>query len=519
MAIRLHILLFLLVSQLSWGQQVPDFLQRNISIKVENLLFPDVLDSIGKHGGFYFSYPSKLIDTKAKVSLNTKQQTVQQILSKLFPDNIHFKSKAKQVILYCTEDSVSKDTLRNFVQLRGKVIDRRNGKSIPYVNIVIKNHLKGTITNSEGNYRFVVEPNHLNDTIIFSCLGYNRIEYAISELTSTEKTIFLETSMVQIPEIKVTYVNPEDVVRKCIDRIDSNYNNQSVLLHSFFREMVMVDHHYSEVSEAIIEILKKPIKSPIYSDALRVIKGRRSPFVTPHKYVNFKLMGGPYYTNQVDLVKNPQTFLQKETMPFYQYTFDQIIMYNDRPTYTIKFTPIDSSFHPLFKGEMYIDSYSYALVYSSFEMTRYSMRKMRNSFIRKETRNVKARPVKIGYTVSYLPLNGKWFLNTVKGDLKFRVRSRNKLFSSLFNAQTELLVTKRDFSVSYPFHRKETFKSRHLLTEVLMQKEKSFWSGFNIIEPHSDLSKALQKFQKSLANSNGQTFQPFVLPPIKNIKN
>ncbi|MCL3780277.1 hypothetical protein EMN47_07710 [Prolixibacteraceae bacterium JC049] len=518
MIARWQILILVLLCQFGWAQQTPDFLQRNISLKVDTLSLPSVLDSIGKQGGFYFSYSSKLVDAEAKVTMNAQRQAVQQVLERLFPDNVRFKSKAKQVILYCVEDSIKEKIAPEMIQLEGKVIDRRNGKPIPYVNIVIKNHLKGTITNVDGNYLFKIEPIHANDTIIYSCLGYERLEYPVSELANANKTIFLQTSMVQIPEIKVTYVDPEDVIRKCIDRIDSNYNNESVLLHSFFREMILVDHRYTGLSEAIIEILKRPVRTSINADALKVVKGRQSPFVKPHKYVNFKLMGSPYYMNQIDLVKNPQTFLQKETMPYYKYTFEEMVMHNDRPAYVIKFTPFDAAFYPLFKGKMYIDSYSYALVYATFEMNRYSMRQMKNSFIRKETRNVRARPVGISYTVSYVPMKGKWFLNTVKGDLKFRVRSRNKLFSSLFNAQTELLVTKRDFSVTHPFHRREAFRSRHILTEVLLEKDKGFWHSHNIIEPHSDLNEALDKFQKSIKKSPTEKamFQPFILHRLEN---
>ncbi len=58
------------------------------------------------------------------------------------------------------------------------VIKNYNKKELPYVNIVVRNKHKGTISNEKGYFAFFVNK---NDTIIFSSIGYKKSKYIIPD--------------------------------------------------------------------------------------------------------------------------------------------------------------------------------------------------------------------------------------------------------------------------------------------------------------------------------------------------
>lgn len=56
------------------------------------------------------------------------------------------------------------------VQLTGRIRDELL-QPIPYSHIFIMNNMRGTITDNQGKFSIVTE---INDTVMFSCLGYKR---------------------------------------------------------------------------------------------------------------------------------------------------------------------------------------------------------------------------------------------------------------------------------------------------------------------------------------------------------
>ncbi len=75
---------------------------------------------------------------------------------------------------------VSPDTL-DYIQFAGKVVtEDADGKiaPLPYTNVYIKNTSRGTSSESDGFFSFVAKE---GDTIIFSQIGYQSVEYVIPD--------------------------------------------------------------------------------------------------------------------------------------------------------------------------------------------------------------------------------------------------------------------------------------------------------------------------------------------------
>ncbi len=86
--------------------------------------------------------------------------------------------------------------------LRGRVTDRETGAPIPYVNIIIKNTISGTITDTSGVYKLAY-PNS-NDTLVFSAIGFYAVEKVIPRTHLPSLDVHLQAETFDISEIEVT---------------------------------------------------------------------------------------------------------------------------------------------------------------------------------------------------------------------------------------------------------------------------------------------------------------------------
>jgi hypothetical protein len=86
---------------------------------------------------------------------------------------------------------------------RNRVIDKSN-QGIPYVNIYLQNRQVGMITDSMGYFSInqTLIDNNINDTIVFSSLGYKIIKESIKDIKEGNNIILSENS-ITIPELLV----------------------------------------------------------------------------------------------------------------------------------------------------------------------------------------------------------------------------------------------------------------------------------------------------------------------------
>jgi hypothetical protein len=90
--------------------------------------------------------------------------------------------------------------------IKGIVVDSATFTPLPYVSVQIKNKSRGTSTDTQGNFSILALR---QDTLIFSLLGYERLEYPLldyeasvirmAERATTLKTITINESRVDNP--------------------------------------------------------------------------------------------------------------------------------------------------------------------------------------------------------------------------------------------------------------------------------------------------------------------------------
>jgi hypothetical protein len=121
------------------------FLQKPVTLSIANKRLAEVLKAIGKQGGFYFSYNSKVIPGDKIVSITVVQQTVKETLDRLLGGTCTYKETAGHIILQQAGEK--------WYTLSGYVLDATTGMAITDASVYERHQLVAALTDQEGYFR------------------------------------------------------------------------------------------------------------------------------------------------------------------------------------------------------------------------------------------------------------------------------------------------------------------------------------------------------------------------------
>jgi hypothetical protein len=135
--------------------------------------------------------------------------------------------------------------------LSGNVTDNETGEPIPYVNIIIKNTLTGTTTDTTGVYKLNY-PNS-NDTLIFSAIGFYPVEKIIPRTYLPSLSVQLQAETFDISEVEV---KPDDgPMRQLFHNIqeNKNKNNPAQFSKYSYRKYTKWEYQINNVKDKMIQ--------------------------------------------------------------------------------------------------------------------------------------------------------------------------------------------------------------------------------------------------------------------------
>lgn len=496
--------ILLLATIISFGiRQQDSVLNRVISVRAEKIPIASVLRLISSEQDIYFSYDASLVNTEREISLRAENRTLSEILKIIFPHGeFRFIQKEDYIIITTLEDNheiFEEDEVgkpEEIITLTGSVLDYVTREPLAYVSVAVQNIAIGTITNLDGEFILKLPIEYASDSLIFSFVGYQLATRAIQNF-KPDGIIHLHSVSIRIREVKVKAVSVEELLDEVRHRIGSNYPTSNRLLTGFYRETIRQDNDYISITEAVLEVLKSPYLSDFREDKVRLLKARKSPDIRPFHWVNFKLQGGPYTITKLDAVKTMETFIDKEFQHLYRYNISDVIWYKEHPVFVVSFRPVKNISFPLFKGEMYIDRESYAILFARFSLDNYGLGIAEQSLIRRKPKGFKVKPLNVDYQVDYRMHENQWFLHSAKAYVSFRVRSREDRVNSVFESVSELLVTDIKDTDLKRFPGRDLFTINDIFAEMNVDYDENFWGNYNIIKPDEDLQNAIRGFLPS----------------------
>jgi hypothetical protein len=469
-------------------------LDREINLSQTTGEIDQLLNEISRKGKFSFTYTSQ-IQVHKMASVMLKRQLVRNHLADIFRyDSIQFVEKNNKVLLIPLHRKIY--PVANYHLIKGLVIDGRTRKPLPYSNIFLINKSTGTISNTNGRFELKITPADFKDTLGVSYIGYKFLKLPIEVMDTNLLIIRLSTEKVQIKEIIVKPLDPIYILTKAIEKIPINYDRKPAVFTGFFRETTQQDEKNVSLSEAVITIFKEPYTSKRL-DQIKLFKGRKGINTDEKEYIDFVVQGGLYNTLQLDIVKNLPNFLDPDYFALYQYNIEKIITHFERPTYVISFDQREGVRYPCYRGRLYVDVESMAVIGASFGLSDKSMNYATGMYVRKTPKKVRVRPTSAIYQVYYRYYNGHWNLSNARSEIVIRVRRKKDKqqdkFNSEFSSISEFVITNKDTTNINRFRFNEISKPRDVFVEQIGDTDMEFWGTENIIIPEEPIEKAITR--------------------------
>jgi len=478
--------------------------EQKLTIEPQRATVYELLSKITESTGFFFIYDSKIIDNDKNSRITSKSKTLRQILDEILDDNsLDYKIVEKHILIYKREEqlrqepSFKKDSLQP-ISIKGQVLDKLTKKPLPFVTIAIIDKNIGTISNFDGFFSFKLHTQYLNSSITISHLGYKSQHIPIKALRDQKVDILLETEYISIQEVIIRNIDAKEVVNRFVANRLINYPRHSIFLTSFYREGVIKDSKYLNYSEAIIKILKVPLNKVFEFDQIKLVQSRKVINVDQHDTLIVKIKSGLQSSLSLDIVKNLPDFLDPDFLNNYNYTRVDIVPMNSRNAYAIAFEQKDNVYEPLYKGTLYVDMETYALVNADFEINPRYVKNTDDMFVLKKSRKYSVVPEKISYNVSYNLSNGKYYINHIRSDLYLNYKRRFHLFSNNFHVFLEMASCEVDTVNVHRFSRDEVLKTNTVFLDSKFKFDETYWGDYNIISPEEKINQALSRINAKM---------------------
>lgn len=480
------------------------------SILEKRLRLPDnsyravrALNEVSKLTGYVFTYDTQILNPDRNINLPSPELPLYQILDSVTGDTtIKYSVIGKHIILYRESLTVmpvrteeKKDTT---LMLSGQVTDRETGEPLQYATIGISHRGKGTVTNSNGDFILKVTEECMNDTLSVSYVGYINRFIPVRSLPGNMMTIGMERDFIPIPEIIIRAQDPQNIIRKAVASIASNYGTTPALLTAFYREGVYRKKEPQVYTEAVLRIWKSPYARSLLNDQIKVIRSRKIENIDMKDTLAVRLKAGLSSSLELDGMRHLYDFIDPQSLNSYYYHLTDIVTIDGENAFVIAFEQKEWVTEPLLKGELYINTDDYAVVLAEFEINPRFINSVGETLVSRLPRQYSMKPEYVRYRTRYRNIDGRYYLSHVRGDLGFIARGRNRIFNSRFSVFFEMAVTNRQAGIAERFDHDELAPVYSVFSRSVTGYDNEFWKDFDFLKPEDDLIEALSRLNLRL---------------------
>lgn len=391
----------------------------------------------------------------------------------------------------------AQNEVKDYVTVSGTVRDNTSGKYLQYAHITVKGTNVGTITNVDGEFSLKVKDSLKADKVEVSLMGYHNYQISIGKKDITNLKVMLKPMPNLLEEITIYGVDAKKLVADAIDRVKDNYSDGYNHLTGFYRETIKKRRTYINVAEAVIEMYKTPYTQSAYKDVVRIHKGRKLISQKPGDTLFVKLLGGPNLSIYLDIVKNPDLFLNKETLNDYKFFMEQSVMIDERPHFVVSFQPQVILPYALHYGKLYIDQKTLTFSRAVFSLSMDDKNKATQAILKRKPLGLRFKPEEVSFLVTYRQRGERSYINYVRSEIQFKCDWKKRLFSTNYAIVSEMVVTAgRGDAIRIPG--KMAFSQGESLSDKVMNfYDEDFWGDYNIIEPDESLEYGVNRLKKA----------------------
>lgn len=387
-----------------------------------------------------------------------------------------------------------------YLTVVGKVLDKSTGEGLSFASISVDNTSITTVSNSEGDFILKVPESVKNPVIRFQYVGFREQMLSVSVLNDRKLKIEMEPVSVELPEVSVISKDANALVAAMFDKRADFLPNSPLKLTAFYRETIRRNRTYASLSEAVVDIRKYPFNT-YRNEKVSIYKARKQTDYQKVDTLMFKLMGGPYTSLYLDVMKYPDMIFTDEMFKKYDFTFERSTRMDKRLVYVIGFKPKQGEEEPLYYGQLFIDAQTIALKSALFKLDLHNIDEATNMFVIKKPTNARVFPVETNYRVDFNESGGKWYYAYSRIELALKVDWKRKLFNTTFYTTVEMAVTNRHKFVPDNSESETSVPIRQrviIADEIKGFADPDFWGEYNVIEPEKPIEAVIKKIQRKL---------------------
>ena len=113
------------------------------------------------------------------------------------------------------------------VYVKGRVVDAKTAKGIPFVTVFSRNGRVCTSSNENGVYKLMIPTGEV-DSIIFSVFGYNRDTASVRRLRRRPNRK-LKAGGITLREVSISSYSPRKLREEVVRRIPENYQTDTTV--------------------------------------------------------------------------------------------------------------------------------------------------------------------------------------------------------------------------------------------------------------------------------------------------
>ena len=387
----------------------------------------------------------------------------------------------------------------------GTIIDKKTKEPLAYASVSLKNNSNGTISNQNGEFRFLYPAIITNDTLLINYIGYKQYCVPVSS-TKQHLKVKLLPKTVEIDEVIVNPLLPEDYIKRAVRKIRENYELSAYQTSSYYKtfltqndsvifgeEAVFKTYHpdfsESKQNQHQLMLYRKPEEVNAFKWNEKRKKDSDSTIVLGG---NGMISGGPEDVLSFDLSKQLPAFLDTNLFRDYNYTFGSNTYYCEKEIVCIEFFTInrvDSQIEDdvdIIKekqsGKILIDKASLAIVGieldANYIIPLYT--KPLLSIIRLNIKQPSFRQ-----QINYIQNAGKWYLKSIRNEYQAEL-VRQYMFGKnehwLVKGEQVFCVNNFNFNAPKEIPGAKRFNASTSIEKQLFNDDELTWDNMNVIK-------------------------------------
>lgn len=404
---------------------------------------------------------------------------------------------------------------QNFFEIRGRIVDSTSGNPLSFAQISLHRTELGTTTNEDGNFRLDIPAGNREDTLLIYYLGYETRKIPVKACFVPSIEISLNPVMLQLSEVEVIGLTPQEVIRKAVEAIPANYGKDPLILTAFIRSQKSVNNKLAEYTEAIIDDLKTGYYLYKSGDSGKKHKQSNIPVLLKGRVTSdtnlVNAMGdvgrnvGCLSCNFInDFVEfYHQSILDEDLFRYYDLSMEELIQPEGGKIYHIRFAQKEDVKKRFWKGELFIDGASFAVMkimqkpsmyaYDAYEKTKYN----RGYTILNKPGWVEEMPF-IQQTIIYSKRDTAWFLSSIRTEnwMTFTYPPDGQKLKFSYNNDVVITNATRDPEKVKNFKGDKIIGTTQRWDQIVGRPDEIFWASFNYLPVEEALKNAIEGIGK-----------------------